>query len=327
MRISCPVVIFTLLAAFCVPAYAQDAAEDVLSAVILIRSTIPENARTARYLGTNRQGYGVAIDSSGLIVTIGYLVLEAETIEVMRADGQFVSATFVGYDYDTGFGLIRANEPLDVMPMSLGRSSEVKVGDPVLIAGHAGAADVRGARVVSLQEFVGYWEYLLENAIYTSPPIPNFGGAALINGDGQLIGIGSIFTQIMIQGSGPVPCNMFVPIDRLSPVLADLIAFGRSSGPQRPWLGIQAEERDERVFVIRVSSGGPAERSGIQPSDIILGVDRQEVAGLADFYRKIWALGAAGVDVPLSILRENDVTDVIVQSADRYQYLQIHPKN
>jgi S1-C subfamily serine protease len=325
MKRICLTIIFAVLIAFCAPAYADQAAEEILKAVVKIRSIVPKDAHTARTLGTEREGSGVVIDSKGHILTIGYLIVEAETIEVVGPEGKAINATFVGYDHNTGFGLLRTDKPLSVEPMKLGQSSEVKEGEPILIAGHGGADSVQVGLVITRKEFVGYWEYLIEDAIFTAPPYPNFGGAALIDRDGRLLGIGSLFTQVMIQGFGSIPCNIFVPIDLLNPILSDLITRGRSRQAPRPWLGLNVEEAHGRVFVLRVTSEGPAEQAGLQPGDLILTVNEKAVNGLADFYRKIWALGNAGVDVSLSILRGTQIRDIPVHSADRYQFLQLKP--
>jgi len=318
-------IFFAVLFSFSVTASAENDAEHTLQAIIKIRSIIPDNAYTARSLGTEREGNGIIIDASGHILTIGYLILEAETIEIYPPEGNPIKATFVGYDHKTGFGILRAKDPLSVTPIKLGQSSEVSEGDPILIAGHGGSDSVQGARVVARKEFAGYWEYLLEDAIYVAPPHPNYGGAALIGRDGQLLGIGSIFTQIFVPEYGAVPCNMFVPIDRLKPILADLISTGRSHDPPQPWLGLHVDESHGRVFVIRVSPKGPAEQAGLQSGDIILTVNQSAVAGLADFYRKVWALGKAGVGVPLGILQGTRIRDIKVRSGDRYQYLRAKP--
>jgi S1-C subfamily serine protease len=180
---------------------------------------------------------------------------------------------------------------------------------------------VVGVRIVSRGEFVGYWEYLLENAIFTTPPYQNYGGAALIDSDGSLLGIGSIFTQVTITGFGSIHANMFVPIDLLKPILSDLITVGRSRRPLKPWLGLNSEESHGRVFVIRITPGSPAEKANLRIGDLILKVDNQAVSGQADFYRKVWALGKAGVKVPISILRGTEIQDINVHSADRYQFL------
>jgi S1-C subfamily serine protease len=304
------------------PAHAQQEAEDILKAIVKIKSTIPDGARTARILGSTREGNGVLIDSDGHILTIGYLVLEANRIEVVDQNGKTFAATFIGYDHQTGFGIVRANENLGVAPIKLGHSAPLKQGDPILVAGHGGTDAVQGVRVVSRGEFTGYWEYLLENAIYTAPPYSSYGGAALIGPQGKLLGIGSIFTQKSISGFGIISCNMFVPIDLLQPILDDLIRSGRPGTPPQPWLGLSAEETHGRVIVMRVTSGGPAEKAGLKTGDIILAVNNNSVTGLSDFYRKVWSLGKAGVDVPLRVLKDVRIHEVVVQSENRYRYLE-----
>ena len=322
----CLTVIFAVLIALYTPAYADQAAEEILKAVVKIRAIVPKDARSAGSLGTEREGNGVVIDSKGHILTIGYIISDAETIEVTGPEGKPIKAIFVGYDYNTGFGLLRTDEPLRVEPMKLAQSSEVKEGEPILVAGYGGKDSVQVGWVIARKEFVGYWEYLIENAIFIAPPYSNFGGAALIDRDGRLLGIGSIFTQMIFLGIGSIPCNMFVPIDLLNPILSDLMTRGRSREAPRPWLGLNAEEAHGRVFVTRVTSEGPAEQAGLQPEDLILTVKGKAVNGLADFYRKVWALGNAGVDVSLTILRGAQVRDITVHSADRYQSLRFKPK-
>ncbi len=325
MKRICLTLIFIVLIAFCAPLYADQAAEEILKAVVKIRAIVPKDARSARTLGTEREGNGVVIDSKGHILTIGYLISDAETIEVTGPEGKPIKATFVGYDQNTGFGLLRTDKPLNVQPMKLGQSSEVKEGDPILVAGHGGKDSVQVGQVIARKEFVGYWEYVVENAIFIAPPYSNFGGAALIDRDGRLMGIGSIYTQMTIQGLGSIPCNMFVPIDLLNPILSDLMTRGRSREAPRPWLGLNAEETHGRVFITRVTSEGPAERAGLQPEDLILTVNGKVVNGLADFYRKVWAVGNAGVDVSLGILRGPQIRDITIHSADRYQSLRLKP--
>lgn len=299
--------------------YAQKQPEEVLRAVVKVRALIPGSALTAPLLGTEREGNGILIDSDGTILTIGYLILESQRIEVTDPEGKAVEASFVAYDYDTGFGLIRTDKLLGVAPLKLGASSGLKQGDPALVAGYTGSEDVVGARVVLRGEFVGYWEYLLENAIYTTPPYRNFAGAALIGPDGSLLGVGSIFTRVAVAGLGAIPANMFVPIDLLKPILADLKTAGRSRRPQRPWLGVFTEESHGRLFITSLTPAGPGEKSRLQAGDIILKVNRQPVRGQADFYRQVWALGSAGVEVPISILRETEIKEITLNSIDRYQ--------
>lgn len=290
---------------------------DALSVVKLRARAVP-NARTAATLGTERQGTGVVIDSKGLVLTIGYLILEAERVELSTADGSAYPATVVAYDHPTGFGLVRALRPLPVKPIPFGDSSRIEDREPVLIAGFDGVAP---AYVVSRRPFVGYWEYLLEEAIFTAPATVNWSGAALIDRDGHLLGIGSLVVGDALGTGSQVPGNMFVPIDLLKPVLGDLIANGRSAAASRPWLGVNSQEFAGKVIVTRVSPEGPAERAGIRPGDVILGIGGEAVNGQADFYTKLWRSGSAGTEVALSVLQGAEVKRIVVKTMDREHYL------
>lgn len=303
----------------------QDVEDRLLRSVVTVKSEVPPGARTARSLGPERVGSGVVIDSSGLILTIGYLIVEAMTVQVVGASGKAVSADFVGYDHSTGFGLVRAREPFRTTPIDLGSARQLEPGAQVLIAsrGPSGAV-VRPAYVVSRREFAGYWEYLLENALFTSPPHPDFGGAALLDDAGHLVGIGSLQVPNAVP-ERPLPGNMFVPIDLLKPVLAELMLDGRPKANDTPWLGAHLEELGGRVLVRRVSKGGPAASAGVQAGDLIAGVAGKPVSGLADFYRSVWALGPPGTTITLNILRGLEVEEVPVVSGDRYDYLQLKP--
>ena len=314
--------LFVFLATFSVTVHAEQKAEKVLDAIVEIRISVPQNARTAERFGTNRVASGVVIDKIGHILTIGFQTIEAETIEIVGQDHKTVSATVVSYDRNTGFGLLRATSPLQVTPMPLGSSSGVKAGDPVLAASYGSEGAVQGVRVVARKEFAGPWEYLLENAIFTAPPIVRFSGAALIDRNGHLVGIGYLFSQLINEDQSVMPTNMFVPIDVLKPILSDLKLSGSSKIPPRPWLGVRTEELYGRLFVEHVISGGPSEKAGIKSGDIILAVDKQGIQGMADFYRKVWALGKAGVDVPLRILQGIEIRDIVVHSTTRNLYRQ-----
>ena len=309
--------LLAIFSIFLATAHAEKGAEWTLEAIVEIRITVPEDARTADMFGTNRVASGVVIDKAGHILTIGFQTIEAETVEIVEQAGKTVSGSVVAYDSNTGFGLLRANSPLQVEPMPLGRSSEIKKGDPVLAAGFGGKESVQGVFVAARKEFAGSWEYLLENAIFTTPPITRFSGAALINRNGHLVGIGYLLSQLMIPELGVVSTNMFVPIDLLKPILDDLKLSGRTRLLPRPWLGVRTEESYGRLFVEHVRSGGPFEKAGIKEGDIILAVDQQAVQGMADFYRKVWALGEAGVDVPLTILQGVQIRHIVVHSTVR----------
>jgi len=299
-------------------------AEETLSAVVRVKSKIPREARTATTLGTEREGTGVIV-REGYVATIGYLALEAEAIEVTNLDGAAVPATLAGYDHASGFGVLKLLAPIAGKPIPLGDSAALAERELALVAAFGGRDAVNVVYVVSRRSFSGSWEYLLDSAIYTYPPVRNWSGAALIGSKGELLGLGSL---IVGDAGGPgtqSPGNMFVPVDLLKAVLDDLIERGRVSGATRPWLGMYSEEIRGRVFVLRVSPGGPADSAGVKSGDIVLGVGGQNVDSLADFYRKVWALGAAGVEVSLRVLQGSAIRDVKVRSADRLEYLRAAP--
>ena len=321
--------LLVLLAVLPHPVASQTLGEDTVKGVVQVDAIIPADARSASSLGTERVGTGVLIDDSGLIVTIGYLILEASEVTISGAGHEPVPATILAYDHESGFGLVRASQPLDVAPVGLGNSTALQPMQPLLVVSHAGELDATGVYLVDRREFAGYWEYLLEDALFTSPPHAKFGGAALIDQQGRLVGIGSLFVNDAGQEPGGqgrmVPGNMFVPIDGLKSIMGDLLSRGRRADPGRPWLGLTMEEHLGRVIVTKVSPDGPAEAAGIEPNDVILGVDGVPVQGLGDLYRKLWSRGKAGVAVPLDVLQGIEVKPVIVESADRYRYLRLDP--
>lgn len=310
-------------AATATAAHQKASPDDILSAVVRVKTFINPDGRTVATLGREREGAGVVIDTSGLIVTIGYLMVEAHAVEVTTRDGKTLPADVVGYDPDSGFGLLRTVTPPGLKPMPLGRTTELKVDDPVLVASHGGAAGVTAARVVAKREFAGSWEYLLDEAIFTAPPNPAWSGAALVTRDGKLVGIGSLILGDAKGDGIPSPGNMFVPVDRLAPVMADLIADGRLAGPARPWLGVSTEEMLGRLVVSRVTPDSPAARAGLTRGDIIEGVAGTSADGLPALYRKMWSLGAAGVTVPLDIRRNGTTRRLEVRSMDRMDHLKL----
>ncbi len=297
--------------------------DEVLSAVVRLHSEIPADAYTAPILGTEREGHGIVIDDSGLVLTIGYLVMEAMAVSLQTTGGEPVPAEVVAYDYDSGFGLVRAMRPLNAEPMEIGTSADLAINEPVLVAGYGGRAQTIGALVVSKREFAGYWEYLLDEAIFTSPPHPNWGGAALIGKDGTLRGVGSLYVEDARAGSGTLPGNMFVPIDLLRPIFADLLTQGRASTRPRPWLGMFTAENEGRLEVVAVAPDGPAALSGIKPGDVVVKIGDGVVADMAGMYRLIWAIGPAGAKIPITLLRGNIALTLDVASEDRYQRLKL----
>ncbi len=297
---------------------------EVLSAVVAVESKVPASARSAPALGTERAGSGVVIDSDGLIVTIGYLILEASEVTVTALGSEPTLAEIVAYDHSTGFGLIRATRPLGVKPMPLGRSNLVAEFDRLLVTAFGGVQAVRPAVAVSRREFAGYWEYLLDGAIFTSPPYPMFGGAALLDSNGHLVGIGSLVVGDALQGERMLPGNMFVPIDALKSVMGDLLSKGRSGGA-RPWIGVYSHEIEGVVVIQRVAEDGPAARGGIRAGDVIVEIEGVTITNLAGFYRALWSDREPGDRVKITLLRGKELRSVLVETGDRYAWLKLKP--
>ena len=294
-------------------------ADKVFGAVVKVSVQAIPDARSAATLGREREGSGVVIGDRGLILTIGYLIVEADDVSITDSRGRTYTAHVVAYDHVTGLGLVRTIAPLDAKPVTFGDSGKLANREPVMIAG-AGDDGVSFAYVVSKRAFSGSWEYALDQAIFTSPPTLNWSGAALFDKDGKLLGVGSLIVRDANDDDPRLPGNMFVPIDLLKPILTDLVKGGRRAGPARPWMGVSTDEAQGRLVVSRVSPEGPADLAGLSVGDIILAVGDESVRTQADFYRKVWSRGNAGDEIPLKLLQGVDVREVRVKSIDRVEY-------
>jgi len=309
-----------------VPPSAQPRVEDypydlerALSSVVGLHSIIPPDGFTAETLGVERAGNGVLIDN-GLVLTIGYLITEAATVWLHLGDGHVVEGHALGFDQETGFGLVQALGKIDLQALPIGSSRAAEIGERVVIGGAGGRTRSLAGRIAAKQEFAGYWEYVLDEAIFTSPAHPNWGGTALISPQGELIGIGSLQLERARAGKNE-HLNMVVPIDLLKPVLDDLRKFGRVNKPARPWLGLYSTEIEGKIVAVGIAPKGPAARAELKTGDVVLAVKGENVTSLASFYRKVWALGQAGVEVPLTLYREGVTFDVRVNSSDRTKFL------
>jgi S1-C subfamily serine protease len=292
-----------------------------LSAVVAIRTVVPPDAFTADILGTERTGNGVIIRNDGVVLTIGYLVTEASEVWMTLADGRTVRGDVIGYDQETGFGLIQALGRVALPALSLGDSSDAVPGMRVVAAGAGGREHSVAARVIARQEFAGYWEYLVDEAIFTAPAHPYWGGTALIGPEGNLLGVGSLQLEQAGEDGEGVPLNMYVPTNLLKPVLDDLLTMGQPNRPPRPWLGLYATEVDDRVVIAGVAGRGPAARAKLKQGDVVLAVGGMKISGLAGLFRTVWSLGRAGVEVPMTVYRDGRPLDLTVTSGDRNRFL------
>ena len=293
-----------------------------LSAVVGVKAIIPADAFTAETLGTERVGHGVLIDKSGLVLTIGYLITEAETVWLSLAGGRVVQGHVLGYDQETGFGLIQALARLDAPYLTLGSSARAMTAERMVVGAAGGRQHAIVARIKAKQEFAGYWEYVIDEAIFTAPAHPTWSGTALIGRGGDLIGIGSLQLQQQARSGGSsIDVNMMVPIDLLKPILDDLRTLGRRRDPPRPWLGLYATEVGAKIVIAGISDRGPARKADLRPGDVVAQVGGHEVTSLAQFFRSIWSVGAAGVEVPIRLTRGGDSFEIRVKSVDRTRLL------
>jgi S1-C subfamily serine protease len=293
----------------------------VFGALVSIRTKVPSDAYTAEVLGTERSGNGVMIRPDGLILTIGYLALEANEVWLTLGDGRTVAGDVLAYDQDSGFGLIQALERLNLPALEVGSAENAQPGNTVLAAGFGGTEHSVAAHVIARQEFAGYWEYLIDDAIFTAPAHPFWGGTGLVGPDGRLIGIGSLQLEQAGSDGGTIPINMYVPTDLLKPELDAMLSRGRPSRPPRPWLGLYAVENDDNVVIAGIASHGPASKADLRRGDVVLSVGGTRVKGLAGLFRGIWSRGAAGVKIPMTVLRDGRAMDITVPSGDRHSYL------
>jgi S1-C subfamily serine protease len=294
--------------------------EAISQSVLKLRAEVPEDAFTAGILGSQRTGNGVVINSDGLILTIGYLVTEATDVWLTTPDGRELAGHPLAYDQVTGFGLVLPLEKLDIVPIPLGSSTQLRIGDQAYALSAPEFAEPQPVEIFARREFAGAWEYLLEDAIFATPAHPHWSGAALIDGHGCVVGIGSLLVRELTAGE-EINANMFVPIDLLKPILKELMTQGRASRPSRPWLGVYATEMTGKIYVTGVAEGGPAHLADIREGDLIMRVADHDVATLPDFYRRLWEVGPAGTGVPLTAVRGGTRLHVHVQSVDRVDLL------
>ena len=291
--------------------------EAAFASIVALRATAPADAFTASALGTEREGSGIVITDDGLILTIGYLITEAEDIWITTADGQTIPGHALAFDAESGFGLVQPLGRLRAPRIELGHSAEVELGQGAIFASAGGRRMAIETRIVGCQEFAGYWEYLIDNALFIAPAHPFWGGGALISRDAKLLGIGSLSLQQDDQHGSRLDMNMVVPIDLLRPILEDLTRLGQVNRPPQPWLGIYAMEDEERVVIGGVAEGGPAAAAGLRQGDEVLAVEGEAVDSLAGLWRSLRGHGPAGARVVLSVQRDQRRMSVAIATVDR----------
>ena len=295
-----------------------DALTRANASVVGVQVMAAAGARSAETLGRERSGSGVVIGPDGLVLTIGYLLLEADTVQITTQDNKTLPARAVAYDLATGFGLLRPLLPLrGVAPVPLGSHSDTATGEALMVATGGEDGDVNMTQLVSKRPFSGYWEYHIESALFTSPPVGNHSGAPLFNQRGELLGIGSLFVMDAMGGNRRLPGNMFVPVDLLKPILAELQQTGSSKPSRRPWLGLTSSEQGGRVQVVRVNKDSPAQAAGLQPGDVVLAVDGAKVATLEAFYKQLWRHANPDDEIQLTVLQGADIRTLTLKAVDR----------
>ena len=294
---------------------------EALHSVVSVRTRIPEHAMTASVLGTEREGHGVVINDQGLVLTIGYIVTEANSVWLVDCHGNTLQGYVVAYDQQSGLGLVQALSRLTVPPVLLGKSSDLRPDQKMLLAGCGGIKNTQQVQIGGIDEFAGYWEYLLEDAVFTVPAHPFWSGAALIGDDGMLYGIGSLILQVADQDEAVNSANMVIPIDLLSPILDDLLHYGKRRTPPRPWVGWFTQETADGVVIVGISAGGPAEQAGLKSGDVIVAIDRKDVCTLPELYRQVWSAGEAGSVISVTFERDLQEQTISVKTVDRNSLL------
>lgn len=325
MRVCSAIWLFVLWFAVTPLATAADQAQQLAqaqAAVVGLKVTALADARSNATLGRERSGSGVVLDTDGLVLTIGYLVIEADEVDLLLPGASSVPARVVASDPASGFGLVQALAPMRIAPAPLGQAARVAPDEALLFVSGGDEGDLSLARMVARRAFSGSWEYHIEDALFIAPARVDHSGAGLFNARGELVGIGSlVVSDALGPGEPRMPGNMFVPVDLLRPILAELRRDGSSRQSHRPWLGVHCVEQAGELRVVRVNPDSPAEAAGLRPGDRILRIDGVEVSALQPFYAALWRDGTAQRELTLDVRRGDETSSLKLRSADRMQTL------
>ena len=296
----------------------------IYQSVVKIDSIVPADARTANSLGTIRGGNGIVIDDKH-ILTIGYIVVEAETITITLPNGGVVPAELAGYDHTTGFGILKTILPSKLTPLQIGNSDKLNKEDLLYVLPYLTEGAPSAVKMVSRRSFTGWWEYFLDKPIYTHPMNTSFAGSALINEFGELLGIGSLYVSDAAAEGVPMPGNLFVPINDLKPILNDLIVNGKRTADVKPYMGLTSNDDTGKVMVTRVNDDGPAAKAGFKENDIILKVNKINIQDTEKFYKTVWSQGGPGTLLDFEIERNNQIISLKLTTMDRNDFF-VKPK-
>jgi serine protease Do len=296
----------------------------IYQSVVKIDSIVPADARTANSLGTIRGGNGIVIDDKH-ILTIGYIVVEAETITITLPNGGVVPAELAGYDHTTGFGILKTILPSKLTPLQIGNSDKLNKEDLLYVLPYLTEGAPSAVKMVSRRSFTGWWEYFLDKPIYTHPMNTSFAGSALINEFGELLGIGSLYVSDAAAEGVPMPGNLFVPINDLKPILNDLIVHGKRTADVKPYMGLTSNDDTGKVMVTRVNDDGPAAKAGFKENDIILRVNKINIQDTEKFYKIVWSQGGPGTLLDFEIERNNQIISLKLTTMDRNDFF-VKPK-
>jgi S1-C subfamily serine protease len=287
----------------------------LLSSVVHIHTEVPSAHPSTRILGDERMGTGTVVDPSGLILTVNYVVMGGETIQVTLARGRALRAEIVAQDFEVGLALLRVKrQGLPAAPVTA--SESLTRGDPVFALGSTGPRErrVAGGLVTYLGEFEAYWEYLLDRGIVSSAANPGFGGGPLFTLSGKMVGVVSLNLNEIARSSLAIPVECYLRNQE------EFVRFGRVvSRPQRAWLGVFAHVLEEGVVVAGLVPNGPGARSGIQEGDLIVSLDAREVPTRKDLYLSLWR-HAPGEKMTLEVMRDNQVRRLSVTAGDRADF-------
>ena len=288
-----------------------------------LRSLVPDSAMTAELLGTERNSHAVQISADGLLLTVGYSVIEANEIWLTNRKGQTSEAIILAQDYDSGIALLKPASPIGLHFFETATNHILKAGEELFIAASE-EEELVPVTLNSVGEYSGRWEYLLERALFTLPLYERWSGAALLNSQGQLCGIGSLALGMQNSEGYIEPGNMFIPVDLVTPHLHFLQSHGKKPGQLRPWLGTLIEEHNAEIFIVGIYHGAPAALAGVRPGDIIKAVNGIPVTSVADFLRTMWRQSTAGEEIPLLLSNGKDSREVILESTDRNSFFVQH---